>query len=82
MDLFDKRRAGFCMVVLFSLSALALAATAPPLVNWAAAPTYASHREAKIRTLTDISNPVPFIATAPCRQYNSHSPQDISEPAP
>ena len=64
MDLISKRKLGVLLVVLFSLSALSLAGTAPPLGNWAAAPSYTPRREAKISALGDASNPVPFIASA------------------
>ncbi len=73
-----RRRLTVFPVALFGFAALAMAAdswastAAPPLVNWSAPAGYTGPtRKSRIHTLSDISNPVPFIAATPCRQYNS-----------
>ncbi len=71
MDLHSNRKLGVFLVVLFSASAVALAASAPPLVNWSAPRSYTPTGTPKIHTLADISSPTPFIAISPCRQYRS-----------
>src|ERR1700694_2562498 len=75
-----RRRLGVLVVALFRFSSLLVDAPRPkaptfdpPLVNWSAPATYSLSGGARIRTLSDISSPVPFITIAPCRQYNSFS---------
>ncbi len=71
MDFFSKRRLGISVVVLFGLSAVAMAVDAfPPLVNWAAPATYTPSRSEGARALGDITNPAPFIGVTPCRQFD------------
>ncbi len=71
MDFFSKRRVGISLVVLFGLSAIAMAADAfPPLVNWPAPATYTPARSAGARALSDITSPLPFIGITPCRQFD------------
>ncbi len=71
MDFFSKRRLGITLVVLFALSATAMAVDAfPPLVNWSAPATYTPARSAGARALGDITLPVPLIGITPCRQFD------------
>jgi hypothetical protein len=71
MDFFSKRRLGITLVVLFGLSAAAMAVDAfPPLVNWSAPATYTPARSAGARALGDITLPVPLIGITPCRQFD------------
>ncbi len=71
MDFFSRRRLGISLVLLFGLSAIAMAVDAfPPLVNWAAPATYTPSRSEGARALGDITFPIPFIGAAPCRQFD------------
>ena len=55
-------------------AALAADRVYPPLVNWAAPATWSPHGAGRgVSTMSDITNPVPFIATTPCRQYDSRN---------
>ncbi len=71
MDFFSRRRLGISLVVLFGLSAIAMAADAfPPLVNWSAPVTYTPARTSGARALGDITFMLPFVGIAPCRQFD------------
>jgi hypothetical protein len=71
MDFFSRRRIGISLVVLFGLSAIAMAVDAfPPLANWSAPVTYTPAKSSGARTLSDISNALPFIGITPCRQFD------------
>jgi hypothetical protein len=71
-------RLGALLVSVFTVSAVALAERAspgPPLVNWHAPATYTpSTSSSRIRALSDISNPVPFIGVTPCRIVDTRGP--------
>ncbi len=71
MDFFSRRRIGISLVVLFGLSAIAMAVDAfPPLVNWSAPATYTPARASGARALGDITSMLPFIGITPCRQFD------------
>ncbi len=71
MDFFSRRRLGISLVLLFGLSAIAMAVDAfPPLVNWAAPATYTPVRSLGARALSDITIPQPIIFINPCRQFD------------
>ena len=65
-------KARFQSLASFFLAALALGGEAVP--NWSAPATWSPPRAAHgVATLGDISGPLPFIAVAPCRQYDSRN---------
>src|SRR6266496_5925736 len=66
----------FSSVSALLTAAMALAADAvyPPLVNWTAPATWSSHTASRgVSAMSDITNPMPFIGTTPCRQYDSRN---------
>ena len=70
------RQTGSFVVVFLVSAGLALAAEGvyPPLVNWSAPATWTPHGASRgVSTMSDISNPLPFVAITPCRQYDSRN---------
>jgi len=77
MVLLSVRKAALLLAVaVFLIAGAALAADEvfPPLSNWTAPATFSSHGASRgASTMGDISQPIPFVATTPCRQYDSRN---------
>ena len=71
----SNRKLGVLCVALFAISALALATSGPPLVNWDAPATYTPSRSGGMHLLANEIGlgPAPFYPITPCRQYDSRS---------